>query len=212
MGIFDDWKLRILCSGVLARGAHAWVESYDGGEDDEKVIKIMLPMIAIAVLACVVGYYIKNKFFKPDDKDEDNEKANAKSIAGMNFPAPKANKPWLNMQSQGQSQKGPAFGPVGGYEYTLPGYQQATSNDKRTTSQQSGKGSNTSSGYQSHQTGIQQVSEKRRTHPSNGMQPKSAMRNTAGRQHDRRRDRPTMPHSGPQGTNPASRPSRGNRH
>ena len=34
---------------------------------DEKVIKVMLPMVAIAVLACVVGYYIKNKFFKDDE-------------------------------------------------------------------------------------------------------------------------------------------------
>ena len=31
----------------------------------------MLPMIAIAVLACVLGYYIKNKFFKNDEKDEE---------------------------------------------------------------------------------------------------------------------------------------------
>jgi len=119
----------------------------------------MLPMIAIAVLACVVGYYIKNKFFKNDDKDENEKDNQEKSIAGMNFPAPKANKPWLNMAAQGAQQKGPI---PGGYEYTLPGYQQATSGatDKRTSSQQSGK-SNTSSGYASHVTGVHQVSEKR---------------------------------------------------
>ena len=35
MGILDEWKLRVLCSGFLARGAYAWVESYDGGEDGE---------------------------------------------------------------------------------------------------------------------------------------------------------------------------------
>ena len=33
MGIFDDWKLRILCAGFLSKGTYAWVESYDGGED-----------------------------------------------------------------------------------------------------------------------------------------------------------------------------------
>ena len=119
----------------------------------------MLPLIAIAVLACVMGYYIKNKFFKNDEKDDEKD-TQEKNIAGMNFPAPKANKPWLNMASQGQ--KGP-MGPPGGYEYTLPGYQQATSGnstDKRTASQQSG-GSKASSGYASHVTGVHQVTEKR---------------------------------------------------
>jgi len=236
MGILDEWKLRVLCSGFLARGAYAWVESYDGGEDDEKVIKIMLPMIAIAVLACVVGYYIKNKFFKNDEKDEDKD-IQEKSIAGMNFPAPKANKPWLNMAAQGT--KGP-IGPPGGYEYTLPGYQQAT--DKRTNSQNSGK-SNASSGYASHMTGVHQVSEKRRyqqraekesrenkrdaktskSHKSDSNKKSKKSRDDApqvkpalrppsgGKPQDRRRDRPNP--SNPQAFNPASRPSRGgNRH
>lgn len=206
MGILDEWKLRVLCSGFLARGAYAWVESYDGGEDDEKVIKIMLPMIAIAVLACVVGYYIKNKFFKNDEKDEDKD-IQEKSIAGMNFPAPKANKPWLNMAAQGT--KGP-IGPPGGYEYTLPGYQQAT--DKRTNSQNSGK-SNASSGYASHMTGVHQVSEKRRYQQrAEAPQVKPALRPPSGtKPQDRRRDRPNP--SNPQAFNPASRPSRGgNRH
>ena len=31
----QNWKLRILCSGFLAKGTYAWVESYDGGEDGE---------------------------------------------------------------------------------------------------------------------------------------------------------------------------------
>ena len=65
---------------------------------DEKVIKIMLPMIAIAVLACVVGYYIKNKFCKVDEDEENKkEKDLQRDLEKMRFPAPKANKPWLNM-------------------------------------------------------------------------------------------------------------------
>ena len=56
----------------------------------------MLPMVAIAVLACVMGYYIKNKFFKDDEDKEEKEKNEQKKTADMRFPAPKANKPWLN--------------------------------------------------------------------------------------------------------------------
>ena len=81
-------------------------------------------IIAIAVLACVIGYYIKNKFFKDDESDKKKEQANEKNIQDMNFPTAKANKPWLNMAPQGQN--APPVGPPGGYEYTLPGYQQAT--------------------------------------------------------------------------------------
>ena len=58
----------------------------------------MLPMIAIAVLACVVGYYIKNKFCKVDEDEENKkEKDLQRDLEKMRFPAPKANKPWLNM-------------------------------------------------------------------------------------------------------------------
>ena len=55
----------------------------------------------------------------------------------------------------------PPVGPTGGYEFTLPGYQQATrgATEKRTHSEQSGKSG--SSGYQSHVTGVHHVSEKR---------------------------------------------------
>ena len=66
---------------------------------DEKVIKVMLPMVAIAVLACVVGYYVKNKFFKDDEDKEEKEKSEQKKIEGQKFPnQPKANKPWLTAQ------------------------------------------------------------------------------------------------------------------
>ena len=56
----------------------------------------MLPLVAIAVLACVFGYYIKNKCFKDDEDKEEKEKNEQKQTADMRFPAPKANKPWLN--------------------------------------------------------------------------------------------------------------------
>ena len=56
----------------------------------------MLPMVAIAVLACVMGYYIKNKFFKDDEDKEEKEKNEQKKTADMRMPGPKANKPWLN--------------------------------------------------------------------------------------------------------------------
>ena len=59
----------------------------------------MLPMVAIAVLACVVGYYVKNKFFKDDEDKEEKEKSEQKKIEGQKFPnQPKANKPWLTAQ------------------------------------------------------------------------------------------------------------------
>ena len=41
MGIMDEWRLRIICSGLLARGTYAWVESYDGGEDGKNSEKIL---------------------------------------------------------------------------------------------------------------------------------------------------------------------------
>ena len=53
-------------------------------------------MLAIAVLACVMGYYIKNKFFKDDEDKEEKEKNEQKKTADMKFPAAKASKPWLN--------------------------------------------------------------------------------------------------------------------
>ena len=72
----------------------------------------------------------------------------------------------LNITIKGTVSRGaqPPVGPTGGYEFTLPGYQQATrgATEKRTHSEQSGKSG--SSGYQSHVTGVHHVSEKR---PSN---------------------------------------------
>jgi len=150
-------RVHLISCGLLSRGVYAWVESYDGGEDDEKVIKIMLPMIAIAVLACVVGYYIKNKFCKVDEDEENKkEKDLQRDLEKMRFPAPKANKPWLNMPPTNNVSRGPP----GGYEYTLPGY--PTYNDKRTNSRESGKNSNGSSGYQSHMT-VNNHHEKKRS-------------------------------------------------
>lgn len=196
---------RLACGVLFAKGAYAWVDHYDAGEDDEKVIKIMLPMIAIAILACIMGYYIKNKFFKEDpDKEENDEKKGGKS--GNTFPAPKANKPWLNMPAHPvHHPRGPM---PGGYEYTLPGYPQATQ-EKRTTSQQSGK-SNASSGYASHITGVHQVTEKRTYkqegpghHVNRANQPRSH-RNPAHNQG--RRDNVTPNTQRPQ---PSTRPARG---
>lgn len=130
-------------------------------------------MLAIAVLACVMGYYIKNKFFKDDEEKNEKQKNEEKKTRDMKFPTQhKANKPWL---TNGVQPAGPGrvnnqpIGPTGGYEYTLPGYHQAVTSkpatttkaatEKRTQSQQSAKSG--SSGYQSHTTGVQHVSEKR---------------------------------------------------
>merc|ERR1712113_391486 len=129
----------------------AWVDHYDAGEDDEKVIKVMLPMVAIAVLACVLGYYIKNKFFKDDEDKEEKEKNEQKKTADMRFPAPKANKPWLN---NGQPVNKLPIGPTGGYEFTLPGYQQSLPNYKQATAGSTEKKASPSSR-------VQHVSEKR---------------------------------------------------
>ena len=147
----------------------------------------MLPMVAIAVLACVMGYYIKNKFFKDDEEKDEKQKNEEKKTRDMKFPTQtKAHKPWLTngVQPAGQPRPSP-IGPTGGYEFhgTLPGYHQAVNSkpkpshgghsqpagrghvsEKRTTSQQSGKSG--SSGYQSHSTGVQHISEKGRSNYS----------------------------------------------
>jgi len=168
---------RIIELAILAlqtKQVSAWVDHYDAGEDDEKVIKVMLPMVAIAVLACVVGYYVKNKFFKDDEDKEEKEKSEQKKIEGQKFPnQPKANKPWLTAQGTVTRGAQPPVGPTGGYEFTLPGYQQATrgATEKRTHSEQSGKSG--SSGYQSHVTGVHHVSEKRSSNYSRQQAPTS---------------------------------------
>jgi hypothetical protein len=171
--MLDRRLIELMVVSLQAKGVLAWVDSYDGGEDDEKVIKVMLPMLAIAVLACVMGYYIKNKFFKDDEEKNEKQKNEEKKTRDMKFPTQhKANKPWL---TNGVQPAGPGrvnnqpIGPTGGYEYTLPGYHQAVTSkpatttkaatEKRTQSQQSAKSG--SSGYQSHTTGVQHVSEKR---------------------------------------------------
>ena len=38
---------------------NAWVDHYDEGEDDAKVVKIFLPLIACAILTCIAGCYFK---------------------------------------------------------------------------------------------------------------------------------------------------------
>ncbi|CAG5095498.1 Oidioi.mRNA.OKI2018_I69.XSR.g14213.t2.cds [Oikopleura dioica] len=185
-------RLQLISCGLLSKGVYAWVESYDGGEDDEKVIKIMLPMIAIAVLACVVGYYIKNKFCKVDEDEENKkEKDLQRDLEKMRFPPPKANKPWLNMPPTNNAPRVPP----GGYEYTLPGY--PSYGDKRTNSRESGKNSNGSSGYQSHMT-VNNYHEKKRSRPEHGRH--------GGRQMQETNRTRTVPN--PQMQNPTSRPSR----
>lgn len=162
MGQIDKRIIELVIVALQTKQVSAWVDHYDAGEDDEKVIKVMLPMVAIAVLACVVGYYVKNKFFKDDEDKEEKEKSEQKKIEGQKFPnQPKANKPWLTAQGTVTRGAQPPVGPTGGYEFTLPGYQQATrgATEKRTHSEQSGKSG--SSGYQSHMTGVHHVSEKR---------------------------------------------------
>ena len=138
----------------------------------------MLPMVAIAVLACVMGYYIKNKFFKDDEDKEEKEKNEQKKTADMRFPAPKANKPWLNngnltiyklkivyistyceltktyLNIKGQPVNKLPIGPTGGYEFTLPGYQQSLPNYKQATAGSTEKKTSPSSR-------VQHVSEKR---------------------------------------------------
>jgi len=143
--------LRIVIINSCSKYVKAWVDHYDAGEDDEKVIKVMLPMVAIAVLACVMGYYIKNKFFKDDEDKEEKEKNEQKKTADMRMPGPKANKPWLN---QGAPVNKLPIGPTGGYEFTLPGYQQSLPNYKQATSGSTDKKRESSSR-------VQHVSEKR---------------------------------------------------
>lgn len=152
--------LGICIIGSNTKKVLAWVDHYDAGEDDEKVIKVMLPMVAIAVLACVLGYYIKNKFFKDDEDKEEQEKNEQKKTSDMRFPAPKANKPWLaNLPQQGQTHK--PIGPTGGYEFTLPGYQQTVSDYKHTKGSGGGRTVSHEKKSNSHQVKVHNVSEKR---------------------------------------------------
>ena len=50
---------------------HGWVDHYDEGEDDAKVVKIFLPLIACAILTCIGGCYFKKHCEKPNNEDGD---------------------------------------------------------------------------------------------------------------------------------------------
>jgi len=199
--------IRIAILNACSKHVRAWVDHYDAGEDDEKVIKVMLPMVAIAVLACVMGYYIKNKFFKDDEDKEEKEKNEQKKTADMRFPAPKANKPWLN---NGQPVNKMPIGPTGGYEFTLPGYQQSLPNYKQATTGSTEKKAAPSSSR------VQHVSEKKssnytrtKSHEKSRSLEKGSSRSQekSGRssEHRSRESRNTRPSGQPRSSN--NRPS-----
>jgi len=191
--------IRIAILNACSKHVRAWVDHYDAGEDDEKVIKVMLPMVAIAVLACVMGYYIKNKFFKDDEDKEEKEKNEQKKTADMRFPAPKANKPWLN---NGQPVNKLPIGPTGGYEFTLPGYQQSLPNYKQATAGSTEKKASPSSR-------VQHVSEKRssnytRTHTRPSGQQRSSNNRPSGQKRSERSSNPNYRSHQPRSNRPSS--------
>lgn len=51
--------LILLGLNLYINRVHAWVDHYDEGEDDAKVVKIFLPLIACAILTCIAGCYFK---------------------------------------------------------------------------------------------------------------------------------------------------------
>jgi len=67
-------KLGLLLFAVRGQSVVAWVDHYDEGEDDAKVVRVFLPLIACAILMCIGGCYFKNHCTEQDeDKDKDTE-------------------------------------------------------------------------------------------------------------------------------------------
>ena len=72
----------------------AWVDHYDEGEDDERVVKVLLPLIGCAILACVISCYVKKHCNKDDEdkkkKQDEEDDAEAQKRSANNFNAKRA--------------------------------------------------------------------------------------------------------------------------
>lgn len=82
---FDDRLLCFLAGGYSIQKCAAWVKSYDGGQDDERVVKILLPLIGCAILTCIVGCYLKKHCAEQKEKKkrEALEKAAREKAKGL---------------------------------------------------------------------------------------------------------------------------------
>ena len=94
---FDPKFLRFLALAytIKRNSVSAWVDHYDEGEDDERVVKVLLPLIGCAILACVISCYVKKHCNKDDDdekkkKEEDEDDAEAQKRSANNFAAKRA--------------------------------------------------------------------------------------------------------------------------
>ena len=95
--MLNDRILRFLALSYTLKlnSVKAWVDHYDEGEDDERVVKVLLPLIGCAILACVISCYVKKHCNKDDDdekkKQQDEEDdAEAQKRSANNFAAKRA--------------------------------------------------------------------------------------------------------------------------
>lgn len=68
-------KSIIFCLIHYPQLTSAWVDHYDEGEDDAKVVKVFLPLICCAILTCIGGCYFKKHCVEEIKEDGDEEKA-----------------------------------------------------------------------------------------------------------------------------------------
>jgi len=89
-------KLIALSFTLKLNPVFAWSQdgSYDAGEDDERVVKVLLPLIACAIMACVIGCYVKKHCNNEDEenkkKKEEEDDAEAQKRGVNNFAAKRA--------------------------------------------------------------------------------------------------------------------------
>ena len=69
----------LLVLAIYPRWAQAWVDHYDEGEDDAKVVRVFLPLIACAILTCIGGCYFKKHCAGESEEDAEKDTEGAGS-------------------------------------------------------------------------------------------------------------------------------------
>lgn len=159
--MLNDQVLHFLALAYTLKrhGVHAWVDHYDEGEDDERVVKILLPLIGCAILACVISCYVKKHCNKDDEDDkkkkqDEDDDAEAQRKSANNFAAkraasskvmPPTDKTHIPPYKQNQTQRGSVSS-----DKVMLHHQSIKQAEGRTMSQNSAHSSGAgSSGYQS---------------------------------------------------------------
>lgn len=81
--MFDRNFIKKLTFGICFHAVNAWVEHYDEGEDDERVIKVLLPILACAILSCIGCCYFKQHCEDKDKDKEDEKPSHAATIVAI---------------------------------------------------------------------------------------------------------------------------------